>query len=599
MAFGWNFFKRKEQERQEDFEQPQDALSQHNENYRIFKDVYSDLEQIVSARSVVDQQMRENDASPFANPIWQTLMDGKNLLLPVATNKKERLDQYRTISRFPECDWCLDEICDDFIHENDEGDVITLQLPEESDHLNDTKKDILQNEFRKYMELFKLKDDGFNLVKRYLIEGELCWENVIKNENPELGIIGVKFLPAEYYETLLDSRTNKPVGIYFDTERFTEQAREFALNNYYSSTSQIFSTMAIGVSVGGFDKDTCIPFLYPQITYISSGDVSYDGLINYPILEKTKQAYHQLALLQDAAVILRVTRAPERLLFNVSTGRMNQNYADAYVRNFAMSLKSKKVPTHDGKDIASVYNPVTMLESYIFGKSDGNDGTSVESVGSSADYEQIADIEYFLRRLMKQFKVPFTRYKTPENTMERDETISYEEYSFARMVVRNQRRFASGFKKGFITHLKLRDIWEKYNLKESDLNIEFVKPVLYDLYQTQKLVGAKMDIYGAIVDRDEMSKILAMKKYLGMTDKEIEENFMTIAKEKMLAQLGDYWTGKLDERGPSGSFAKEPIPLAKEQKDDEGGGDDGGSDEGGNNEREPQGKSEPPTFGLG
>lgn len=599
MAFGWNFFKRKEQERQEDFEQPQDALSQHNENYRIFKDVYSDLEQIVSARSVVDQQMRENDVSPFANPIWQTLMDGKNLLLPVATNKKERLDQYRTISRFPECDWCLDEICDDFIHENDDGDVITLQLPEESDHLNDTKKDILQNEFRKYMELFRLKDDGFNLVKRYLIEGELCWENVIKNENPELGIIGVKFLPAEYYETLLDSRTNKPVGIYFDTERFTEQAREFALNNYYSSTSQIFSTMAVGVSVGGFDKDTCIPFLYPQITYISSGDVSYDGLINYPILEKTKQAYHQLALLQDAAVILRVTRAPERLLFNVSTGRMNQNYADAYVRNFAMSLKSKKVPTHDGKDIASVYNPVTMLESYIFGKSDGNDGTSVESVGSSADYEQIADIEYFLRRLMKQFKVPFTRYKTPENTMERDETISYEEYSFARMVVRNQRRFASGFKRGFITHLKLRDIWEKYNLKESDLDIEFVKPVLYDLYQTQKLVGAKMDIYGAIVDRDEMSKILAMKKYLGMTDKEIEENFMTIAKEKMLAQLGDYWTGKLDERGPSGSFAKEPIPLAKEQKDDEGGGGEGGSDESGNNEREPQGKSEPPTFGLG
>ena len=567
MAFGWNFFKRKEQERQEDFEQPQDALSQHNENYRIFKDVYSDLEQIVSARSVVDQQMRENDVSPFANPIWQTLMDGKNLLLPVATNKKERLDQYRTISRFPECDWCLDEICDDFIHENDDGDVITLQLPEESDHLNDTKKDILQNEFRKYMELFKLKDDGFNLVKRYLIEGELCWENVIKNENPELGIIGVKFLPAEYYETLLDSRTNKPVGIYFDTERFTEQAREFALNNYYSSTSQIFSTMAVGVSVGGFDKDTCIPFLYPQITYISSGDVSYDGLINYPILEKTKQAYHQLALLQDAAVILRVTRAPERLLFNVSTGRMNQNYADAYVRNFAMSLKSKKVPTHDGKDIASVYNPVKMLESYIFGKSDGNDGTSVESVGSSADYEQIADIEYFLRRLMKQFKVPFTRYKTPENTMERDETISYEEYSFARMVVRNQRRFASGFKRGFITHLKLRDIWEKYNLKESDLDIEFVKPVLYDLYQTQKLVGAKMDIYGAIVDRDEMSKILAMKKYLGMTDKEIEENFMTIAKEKMLAQLGDYWTGKLDERGPSGSFAKEPIPLAKERQE--------------------------------
>jgi len=56
-----------------------------------------------------------------------------------------------------------------------------------------------------------------------------------------------------------------------------------------------------------------------------------------------------------------------------------------------------------------------MLESYVFGKSDGNDGTSIESVGSSANYEELGDIEYFLRRFMKQFKVPFSRYKTPEN----------------------------------------------------------------------------------------------------------------------------------------------------------------------------------------
>ena len=98
---------------------------------------------------------------------------------------------------------------------------------------------------------------------------------------------------------------------------------------------------------------------------------------------------------------------------------MNDNYAKAYVRDFANSLKAKKVaqPSHvpGAPDVGSVYNPVSMLESYVFGKSDGNDGTSIESVGSSANYEQLEDIEYFLRRFMKQFKVPFSRYKTPEN----------------------------------------------------------------------------------------------------------------------------------------------------------------------------------------
>lgn len=151
-------------------------------------------------------------------------------------------------------------------------------------------------------------------------------------------------------------------------------------------------------------------------------------------------------------------------------------------------------------DIRSVYNPVTMLESYFFGKSNANDGTTVESVGSSADYEQIADIEFFLRRLFKQFKVPFSRYKTPENSLERDDTITYEEYSMARMIIRIQRRFALGLTRSWITHLKLLGIWKQYSLKESDFTIDFVTPILYDLYQTQKLVTAKMDTYKAVVD---------------------------------------------------------------------------------------------------
>ena len=77
------------------------------------------------------------------------------------------------------------------------------------------------------------------------------------------------------------------------------------------------------------------------------------------MIEKAKQAYYKLALLEDAAVILRVTRAPERLLFNVSTGKLDQNRADEFVRRFANSLHSKNTATPDGKDIVSTYAPIT------------------------------------------------------------------------------------------------------------------------------------------------------------------------------------------------------------------------------------------------
>ena len=87
------------------------------------------------------------------------------------------------------------------------------------------------------------------------------------------------------------------------------------------------------------------------------------------------------------------------------------------------------------------------------------------------------------------FKVPFSRYKTPENTIEKNDSITYEEHTFCRMILRFQRRFADGFRRSFITHLKLRDLWDRkdYELQESDIQISFTPPALYDLYEKQKL----------------------------------------------------------------------------------------------------------------
>ena len=83
----------------------------------------------------------------------------------------------------------------------------------------------MQNEFDKYIGHFNLDENGYNIVKRFLVEGELAWENVINPKYPDMGIIGVRFLPAEYYETLVDTMTGLPVGIVFDVEAFTDEMR--------------------------------------------------------------------------------------------------------------------------------------------------------------------------------------------------------------------------------------------------------------------------------------------------------------------------------------------------------------------------------------
>ena len=556
MAFSWNPFSRSRNETGKGINSLQGSLSnQNNTNYQTFSRINSDIERIITQKSVVGKNMQRFNER-FANPSWQTFFEDDLLATPLATNKSERLAQYRRISKYNKCEWCLDEIADDFLHDDDTGEFINLKLPS---RLKPVQQDILQNEFRKFMNLFNFRDNAHTFVKKFLVEGELAWENVINPEYPDMGIIGVKFLPCDYYDTLIDTKSGCPVGIVFDVERLSRDMREYMMNSF-SSAAQIFNAIVPVSYSTRYNRENCIPLFWSQVTYINTGEYSYDNQIVYPILEAARQTYQRLALLEDAAVILRVTHAPERLLFNVSTGNMDQNRADDYVRRFAMELKQKKTATPDGKDIAGVYNPVSMLKSYIFAKSSQSDGTTVESVGSSASYDEMGDIEYFLREFLKSMKIPWSRYKTPENTIEKNDSITYEEYSFMRMLIRFQRRFALGFKKSFITHLKLRDLWDKdeYMLKESDLDITFVKPILYDLYETQKLVETKMNIYKAFADQDEMSKTLAMMKYLGYTEKDIDDNYKMLIKEKQMTAVGDYFADSITAENPPVDF-KSPI----------------------------------------
>ena len=554
MAFSWNPFARRKAP-----EPIQEQTDVRNPNYEIFNSVNNDIARVVASRSIVSQDIQKNEV--FANPVWNTFFQDGMLAMPITTNKAERIAQYRSMAKLSETQWCLDEIADDFINEDEHGDFIKLKLPDGKDNINETRKGILQNEFKKYMSLFRMRENGYTLIKRFLVEGELAWENVINSKHPENGIIGVKFLPAEYYETLLDQRTNETVGIIFDTKKFSTDIKQILSNNYLGS-AQVFNAISPTTTAFTFDKKSCIPMLWSQLTYINSGEYSHDGLISYPIMEKAKQAYYQFSLLKDAAVILRVTRAPERLLFNISTGNMNQNYAEEYVRNFANGLKQRKIASPDGKDIAGVYNPQSMLEHFIFSKSDSSNGTTIETVNSTAAYDQIEDIKFFLKLYIKQFKVPFSRFEQPENAKPADDQIATEEYSFLQQEVRFQRRFAKGFREGFITHLKLRDIWQKYELNEADIEVEFVRPSLYDLYNTQKIVETKMAVYkAALGDDNEFSRITAMKKYLGFTDAEVKENFMNLILEKQYDQLKDYWADQLNKNGPAGEFDKSPLPI--------------------------------------
>ena len=584
------------------------AISQ-NKDFGTFAAYRANIEKIIDNNAVLSMNNPGVSRSAYFTTTMDVLDDDR--YLPLVTDKVARLNQYRIISEFPECSWCIREICSDFLTIDNQGRFINLKItPEKQKELSEQQIEVLQDEFSRLINVFDFKNNIYDYVSTFLVEGELAFENIIHHDTPTLGIVAVKKMRNDFYDLLIDKETGNNCGIYFDLDKYATEL-QYSLSPFYNQSSQIFNTMYAsgyrGISLA--TAQNIVPMLWPQVTYISSDHKSPDGRMCFSVIEDVKQAYYQLVLLQDAAVILRVTRAPQRLLFNIGTGGMNDRDGDEIIRRFAQSLKAKKVAKPDfqqknGSVIGNSYNPSTMLESWIFKKTTANDGTTIDTVASTSNYSEIDDIKYFLRRLIKQFGVAYSRYdqdKEPSAVRAATE-ISQEEFAMAKMILHYQMLFAKPIKNTFITHLRLREIWQKYKLSDADIDVEFIPPYVYNRFIAQQEITQRMETYAKFADRDEFSKTWAMKEQLGLNDAEISANNKLLILDKIVASWGE----ALPEKYNGGEMSKDlmnallsgnlssledlfksKLAQAFAGSGAEGGGeggDEGGDDEGGGDE---------------
>lgn len=512
--------------------------------------INNELEEIVNNYAATSIRDKETDTFDGVNPDIHNDSLKDTMCMPINSNKVSRLRQYNLMSRFPEILWCISELGLDFFHEDENKNIINLSIPS-TKYIDSKRQEILQSEFNHFIKLFNFDENGYSIINNYIIEGECAWENVIDPNAPEKGIRSLKYIPTKYYDFIKDRKTGEILGIYFDKDQVNYDILTGVLSNSYAGASTVFNAiMTAPVYTYSMSMtDNKIPLFWPQVTYFNTGMYNFENTIVLPLLENASAPYQQLSLLQDAAVILRITRAPERLVFNIGTGSMPDKKAKTLVQEFINKFKSKKVSNGSGQ-VRNAYDPASMLESYFFWKQQGAEGSSVTALNSQADYSKMDDIDYFLRRILKAFKVPYTRFKEEGIAVQRKETITYEEYSFTKYIIRQQKAFASAIKQSFITHLKLRKIWEEYDLNDTLLNIEFVKPSLYELYQAQQLASLKMTIFKEAVEDESFSKGLAMQKYLGYTEDQVKNNAMKKREEVLFNAETEYFVELIKKNGP-------------------------------------------------
>lgn len=423
----------------------------------------------------------------------------------VDTDKHKRLLDYRMMSAYSEVAEALDEICDEIIHPDADGKILHLKFREDID-IDSTVRHEIEKEFVRVVRYFEFETKGWEYFRSLLVDGEVFFENIIHEKHKDLGILGVTQMPTELIDPIFDNVQNMLIKGY------------------------LLRRPIYDPKTGTVEKIEYIPFDKNQLTYMHSGIWNEDKTLRVPFVENARRAYRQLTLIEDAIVIYRLARAPEKLVFNIDVGNMSAPKAESYLKRLMQEYWNRK--TFDGHQGGTVnaFNPQSMLDSFWFAKRQGSEGSSVTSLPGGANLGELTDLMYFVQKLYKSLKVPTNRLN-PESRYEDSSTVLREELKFARFLIRLQQKLAQPLKDTFITHLKMKKLWDEYDLKESHFNVIFNEPSQFYVLREQQVFDLQSNNYTTMANNPKVSDTISQKKYLKWSDQEISENRAWLRKD--------------------------------------------------------------------
>jgi len=538
----------------------------NNPRYELFDRLSKNRDLKIMQQSVITGPFMNKDLADYYNPSAVTSDKGYHnyIYAQVDSDKIRRLAEYRRMAAFAEVSDCLDEICDEFVNVDDNGKVISINF-NGFDNLSSEERGEIEKEFYKFIHNFDLEHKGWAYCRQFLTEGELFFENIVHEKRKELGVIGILAIPGELINPIYDNIQNNVI------QNFIFQKPISMLNN--PSAPNLPNQAGSPGNPATALQHQVVTLQGNQIAYINSGMWNEDMSLRIPYIENCRRAYKQLSLIEDAIVIYRMVRAPERLKFTIDVGNMPPAKAEAYLRQLMQQYWSKKTydsQSNTGGGASNVYDPQSMLDAYWFARRTGEQGSDVQVLQGGQNLGELKDLMYFVNKLYKSLGVPLTRLN-PEDSFKDGSEILREELKFAKIIVRLQNQFARGLKNAFVTHLKLRGWWKEYKLNESLFNLTFTPPTNFFLLRQNQNFELKLKNFNEITQNESVSKTYAQRHYLGMTDAKISENMEWLRKDaalkwelEQIAATGPNWREHLQ--------AAEDASKAETTSSEAGGG---------------------------
>ena len=450
--------------------------------------------------------------------------------------ENELIRKYREMSNHPEVDWAISEIVNESIVDVQEGDAVELNLDDVE--LPDKTKEAIHEEFSNIMHLLKFEEGGEEYFRDWYVDARIAFHKVIDNKNPKKGIQKLVQLDPLRLKKIREVERDR------STETGAETVKGIQEYYVYSDGASAESNQRSGATNqsarNAFRRNfnrQMLKMRKDSVAYIGSGKFDEDQrMIGY--LHKAIRPLNHLKSIEDAVVIHRVSRAPERRVFYIGTGTMNSKKALQHVRDVMQMHRNKVVYDAKTGEIQSDRQYQAYTEDFWLPRPEDGKGTEIDTLQGSQGFDATDELDWFQKKLFRALGVPLSRLENEASLVfaGRQDEISREEVKFQKSIAKMRQKFSQLFLDLLRTQLILKQIisLEDWESIYRDIKFDFRKDNPYaeqkELETFNKRFGMMRDIQdyiGTYVSHDWV-----MRNILRMGDEEIEEQRKLIEKEK-------------------------------------------------------------------
>ena len=419
--------------------------------------------------------------------------------------------RYRDISMQSECDAAIEDIVNEAIISN--LNDVSVQIDLTNIPYSDKIKRRIRNEFDEVLRLLNFNEKGHDVFRRWYIDGRIFYHKVI-GKDTQRGITQLRLIDPTKIRKVRETMKEP------DTEG---QGLEMVTNieEYFIYNDKGFST------IGAQGVDQGIRISSDSITYCPSGllDGNSGSVISY--LHKAIKPVNQLRMIEDAIVIYRISRAPERRIFYIDVGNLPKIKAEQYLKDVMNRYRNKLVYDASTGEIRDDRNHMSMLEDFWLPRREGGRGTEISTLPGGSNLGEIDDIVYFQRKLYRSLNVPISRLESEQAfSLGRTTEITRDELKFTKFVQRIRKKFTPLFTDILKTNLLLKGVIgpEDWPKMQEHIQYDFLQDGYFAALKESELLEDRVNQLGTIEPYigTFFSKEYVLKHVLHMTDAEIQ-----------------------------------------------------------------------------